>query len=59
MISILRGLQGCVGKLYPQALILGEDRGNAREIRLAQGSELKGAAIERGQELPDRVRVCP
>jgi len=52
-------LQGCVGKLYPQALILGEDRGNAREIRLAQGSELKGAAIERGQELPDRVRVCP
>ena len=49
--------QRCIGKLYAQALILGEDRGNAGEIRLAQGKKRKGAAIERGQEFPDRVRV--
>jgi len=36
----------------------GEDRGNAGEIRLAQGNKLKGAAMESGQEFPDRVRVC-
>lgn len=39
--------QRCIGELYSQPCILGEDRGNAGKIRLAQRNELKGAALER------------
>src|SRR5271169_5376758 len=38
-------------------MILGEDRGNAGKIRLVQGNKLKGAAMERGQESPDRLGI--
>ena len=52
--TVCQVYQRCIGKLYPQAFILGEDRGNPREIRLAQSDKLKGAAVERGQEFPNR-----
>jgi hypothetical protein len=47
-----------IGQLYPQARILGQDRSNSREIRLAKSNKLKGAAMERRQELPNCLRVC-
>jgi hypothetical protein len=56
--TVCQVYQRCIGKLYPQAFILGEDRGNPREIRLAQSDKLKGAAMERGQEFPNRQGVC-
>ena len=49
--------QRCIGELYSQALIPGEDGGNAGDIRLAQRNNLKGAAMERGQELPEGLWV--
>ena len=57
-LTVCQVYQRCIGKLYPQGLILGEGRGNAGEIRLAQRNKLKGAAMERGQEFPDRLGVC-
>src|ERR1035437_3867602 len=56
--TVCQVYQRCIGKLYPQAFILGEDRGNPSEIRLAQSDKLKGAAMERGQEFPNRQGVC-
>jgi len=44
--------QGCISELYPQALILTEDRGDSEKIRLTQGKKLKGPALERGHQHP-------
>ena len=47
--------QRCIGKLYAQALVLGENGGDAGKIRLAQRDKLEGPAMERGQEFPSPV----
>jgi len=48
-----------IGKLYTQALVFDQNRGDAGQIRLAQRNQLKGPATERGQESSDRQRVRP
>ena len=42
-ITVRQMHQRCIGKLYAQAWILGEDCGDAREIRLAKSNQLKVA----------------
>ena len=48
----------CIRKLYSQAPILGNNRGNAGKIRLSQRSKPEGPAMEGCQERQDRLRVC-
>lgn len=50
--------QRCIGQLYPQAGVLGQNRGNGRKIRLVQRQKLKGPATERCQESPDGLGIC-
>src|ERR1039458_3136302 len=56
--AICKMHQRGIRKLYSQSVILGENPGNERNIGLAQRNKPKRAAMERGQEFPDRLRVC-
>lgn len=44
--------QGRISELYPQALILSEDRSDSEKIRLIQEKKLKRPALERGHQHP-------
>ncbi len=57
--AVRKVYQARIGKLDPQIRIPGKDRGNTREIRLVEGSQLKGSRSERGQQHFKRSRVCP